>query len=295
MRDLTDDTITEAVIATVRDAKDARLAEILQALVRHVHDFVRETGLTEEEWARGVDFLTRTGQKCSATRQEFILLSDVLGVTMLVDALGNRRSAGSTQNSVLGPFFRDDRPALPDGADISEGLPGTPFFFEGLVTDDHGTPVADAQVDVWHSDADGHYDVDVPGLADPAMRALLRTDGDGRFRFRSIRPSSYPIPDDGTVGEMMRATGRSVMRPAHLHLRIAAPGFQRVTTMLFPSDDAYLDQDPVFGVKQSLVAEYATHPAGSGPFATGTDEPYTLLRHTFVLEPGRSAHDPRHP
>ncbi|MFF3563587.1 dioxygenase [Streptomyces sp. NPDC002574] len=294
MRDLTDDTITEAVLSTLRGAKDARLAEILGALVRHAHDFVRETGLTEDEWAHGVDFLTRTGQLCTPARQEFILLSDVLGVTMLVDALGNRRAAGSTQNSVLGPFFRDDRPALPDGADISEGLPGTPFFFEGSVTDGQGAPVGDAQVDVWHSDADGHYDVDVPGLSDPAMRALLRTGGDGGFRFRSVRPSSYPIPDDGTVGELMRATGRSVMRPAHLHLRITAAGFQKVTTMLFPSDDAYLDQDPVFGVKQSLVSEYARHGAGTGPYGTSTQEPYTLLRHTFVLEPVGPASGSRH-
>ncbi|MFF3559598.1 dioxygenase [Streptomyces sp. NPDC002574] len=293
MRDLTDDTITAAVLSTMRDTKDPRLAEILRALVRHVHDFVRETGLTEQEWARGVDHLTRTGQTCTPTRQEFILLSDVLGVTMLVDAIGHRRSAGATQNSVLGPFFRDDRPYLHDGADISRGLSGTLLFFEGRVTDHHGTQVTDAQVDVWHSNADGHYDVDVPDLSEPAMRALLRTDGQGRFRFRSIRPASYPIPDDGPVGEMMRATGRSVMRPAHVHLRIVAPGFQDVTTTLFPSDDPYLDHDPVFGVKQSLVAAYQDHAAGAGPYGTTTDEPYILLRHTFVLEPASPTPGPR--
>ncbi|MGW3873731.1 dioxygenase family protein [Streptomyces sp. NPDC005055] len=293
MPDLTEDTITAAVLSAVRDTKDPRLTEILQALVRHVHDFVRETGLTEEEWARGVDYLTRTGQACTPTRQEFILLSDVLGVTMLVDALGHRRSAEATQNSVLGPFFRDDRPHLPDGADISQGLPGTPFFFEGLVAGHQGAPVKDAQIDVWHSDSNGHYDVDVPGLSEPAMRALLRTDDQGGFRFRSICPSSYPIPDDGPVGKMMRATGRSVMRPAHLHLRIIAPGFQHVTTTLFPTDDPYLDHDPVFGVKRSLVAAYQNHPADTGPYGTTTDEPYILLRHTFVLEAARPTPGPR--
>ncbi|MFD8814348.1 dioxygenase [Streptomyces sp. NPDC059627] len=285
MRDLTGDTITEAVISTMRGTKDPRLAEILESLVRHLHAFVRDVGLTEGEWAEGVDFLTRTGHTCTPTRQEFILLSDVLGVTMLVDALSNRRSAGATENSVLGPFFRDDRPQRPDAADISDGLPGTPLFFEGRVVDRAGAPVAGAAVDVWHSDAEGHYDVDVPGRVDPAMRALFRTDATGHFGFRSIRPASYPIPGDGPVGELLGATGRSLMRPAHVHLLIEAPGLQRVTTMLFPSDDPYLDSDPVFGVKESLVTEYVTYAADAGPCRGLTDGPYTLLRHTFVLEP----------
>jgi hydroxyquinol 1,2-dioxygenase len=285
MRDLTSDTITPAVISTVRGTKDPRLAEILESLVRHLHDFVRDVELTEDEWAAGVDFLTRTGLTCTPTRQEFILLSDVLGVTMLVDALSNRRSAKATQNSVLGPYFRQDRPQYADGADISGGLPGTPLFFEGRVVNGDGAPVPGAGVDVWHSDADGHYDMEVPGQEDPAMRALLRTDESGDFAFRSIRPASYPIPGDGPVGELMSATSRSLMRPAHVHLLIEAPGFQRVTTMLFPSDDLYLDTDPVFGVKQSLVETYETHEAGEGPCSGQTDEPYTLLRRTFVLEP----------
>jgi hydroxyquinol 1,2-dioxygenase len=285
MRDLTSDTITEAVISTMRDTKDSRLAVVLASLVRHLHAFVRDVGLTEDEWARGVDFLTRTGHMCTPTRQEFILLSDVLGVTMLVDALSNRRPAKATQNSVLGPFFREDRPQHADAADISGGLPGTPLFFEGRVVNREGAPVTGAAVDVWHSDAEGHYDVDVPGRVDPAMRALFRTDETGHFRFRSIRPSSYPIPGDGPVGELMSATGRSLMRPAHVHLLIEAPGFQRVTTLLVPSDDPYLDADPVFGVKESLVESYTTYPADAGPCPGLTDVPYTLLRHTFVLEP----------
>ncbi|UXY24277.1 hydroxyquinol 1,2-dioxygenase [Streptomyces cynarae] len=285
MRDLTSDTITEAVISTMRDTKDSRLAEILGSLVRHLHSFVRDVELTEDEWARGVDFLTRTGHMCTPTRQEFILLSDVLGVTMLVDALSNQRPAEATQNSVLGPFFREDRPQYGDAADISGDLPGTPLFFEGRVVNSEGAPVSGAAVDVWHSDAEGHYDVDVPGRVDPAMRALFRTDETGRFSFRSIRPSSYPIPGDGPVGELMSATGRSLMRPAHVHLLIEAPGFQRVTTMLFPSDDPYLDADPVFGVKESLVQSYSTYAADAGPCRGLTDVPYTLLHHTFVLEP----------
>ncbi|MFG2793698.1 dioxygenase [Streptomyces sp. NPDC048419] len=285
MRDLTSDGITPAVISTMRETKDPRHAEILESLVRHLHDVVRDVELTEDEWAAGVDFLTRTGHTCTPTRQEFILLSDVLGVTMLVDALSNRREAKATQNSVLGPYFREDRPRHADNADISGGLPGTPLFFEGQVVDRAGAPVPGAAVDVWHSDADGHYDMEVPGQVDPAMRALFRTDESGNFGFRSIRPSSYPIPGDGPVGELMSATSRSLMRPAHVHLLIEAAGFQRVTTMLFPADDPYLDADPVFGVKESLVEAYETYAADAGPCRGLTEVPYTLLRRTFVLEP----------
>lgn len=285
MRDLNRDTITEAVVATLAGAEDGRLAEILQALVRHVHAFVAEVGLTEEEWAAGVDFLTRTGRLCTPTRQEFILLSDVLGVTMLVDAVNHERSGSATENSVLGPFFRQDRPEHTTGADISAGLAGEALFVEGRVLDHEHRPVPGALVDVWHSDAEGHYDVDVPGQEGPAMRGSFRTGADGRFAFRSVRPAPYPIPGDGTVGELMSATGRPLMRPAHVHFRIEADGFQRVTTMLFPADDPYLDADPVFGVKQSLTARYETHPSGTGPCRGLTDAPYTLLRREFVLEP----------
>ncbi|WP_329459041.1 dioxygenase family protein [Streptomyces sp. NBC_01497] len=285
LSDLTSDTITDAVLSTLHGTKDARLGEILESLVQHVHSFVREVRLTEEEWAKGIEFLTGTGQLCTATRQEFILLSDVLGVTMLVDAVSHERRGDATENSVLGPYFRDDRPRRPDGADISEGLPGTPLYFEGQVVDHRGTPVAGAGVDVWHSDGDGAYDVELPGRTDPAMRALFVTDEAGRFTFRSIRPASYPIPGDGTVGELMRSTGRSLMRPAHVHVLIEASGFQRVTTMLFPADDSHLGGDPVFGVRQSLITAYDTYEAGTGPCRELTDERYTVVRHTFVLEP----------
>ncbi|MER5914871.1 dioxygenase [Streptomyces sp. NPDC001982] len=285
MRDLNSTDITEEVISTMAGTEDPRLARILASLVRHAHDFVREVALTEEEWAKGVDFLTRTGHLCSPQRQEFILLSDVLGITMLVDAVNHRRDGTATENSVQGPYFRDDRPSRDAGGDISEGIPGVPLFFDGQVLDEQGDPVAGAAVDVWHSDGMGHYDVDVPGLDRPAMRGLFRTDAEGRFAFRSIRPASYPIPGDGTVGELMTATGRPLMRPAHIHLVIEATGHQRLTTMLFPSDDHYLDHDPVFGVKQSLIAEFTTYAAETGPYGRLTHDAYTAMRHTFVLEP----------
>jgi hydroxyquinol 1,2-dioxygenase len=276
MLDLDVNTITPAVLDALTGTEDPRTREVLDSLVRHIHDFVREVGLTEAEWARGVDFLTRTGQLCSPTRQEVILLSDVLGVTMLVDAVNHRRSDGATENSVLGPFFREDRPTLEQGADISGGVPGTPLLVRATVVDHAGKAVPGAAFDVWHSDADGHYDSDVPGLDGPAMRGTFHTDDSGQVTFRTVAPASYPIPADGPVGELMRTTHRSVMRPAHVHVRIEAPGFQQVTTMLFRHDDPHVAADPVFGVKRSLLAVFEP---------VDGESPAEILEHTFVLDP----------
>ncbi|GAA4691223.1 intradiol ring-cleavage dioxygenase [Pseudonocardia yuanmonensis] len=272
MPDLDEKTITEAVLRAGSHGSDERLGTVLGALVRHLHDFVREVSLTEAEWAAAIGFLTRTGQLCTPDRQEFILLSDVLGVTMLVDAVAHRRSPTATENSVLGPFFREHRPSFEAGADISGGLPGTPLSVQLTVVDTDGAPVPGAAVDVWHADSAGHYDSDVVGLEGAAMRGLFHTSADGRTSFTTISPAPYPIPDDGPVGSLMRASGRSVMRPGHLHVRIEAPGFSTLTTMLFREDDPYLENDPVFGVKGSLVARYETHEQGEA------------LRHSFVLD-----------
>ncbi|MGE0214803.1 dioxygenase [Mycolicibacterium sp.] len=268
------ESITEEVMAAMASTPDPRTLEVLRCAVRHLHDFVREVDLTEAEWATAVDFLTRTGQMCSPQRQEFILLSDVLGVTMLVDAVNNRRVGEATGNSVLGPFFREDRPIVPDGHDISAGLPGVPLVVHARITDTAGLPVPGAHLDVWHSDAEGHYDSDIAGLDDTAMRGQFRASDDGRVTFRSIAPASYPIPSDGPVGELMRACRRSVMRPAHVHVRISAPGFSTLTTMVFRSGDPYLDGDPVFGVKPPLVAEF--------PF--DHEDQSEHLHYTFVLQ-----------
>ncbi|HEY3470630.1 MAG TPA: dioxygenase [Amycolatopsis sp.] len=276
MLDPDEKSITEGVLRTLADTPDPRTRTVLSALVRHLHEFVREVDLTEAEWAHAIGFLTRTGQKCDDTRQEFILLSDVLGVTTLVDTVNHRRSAEATENSVQGPFYRQVRPEFADGADISNGLPGTPLLFHAKVVDTAGAPVAGAEFDVWHADSDGHYDSDVPGLDAAAMRGLFRTGPDGTVRIRSIAPAPYPIPDDGPVGELMHATGRPVMRPGHIHVRIAAPGFSTVTTMLFRDDDPYLDQDPVFGTKRSLLYRR--------DLREGPDGPYDLVEHTFVLD-----------
>jgi len=255
MRDLNSSNITQAVLNSFDNTPDSRTRKVLQALVRHLHAFVREVRPSDAEWLAGIGFLTRTGKLCDDSRQEFILLSDTLGVTMLVDVL-NHANAGATENSVLGPFFVERRPTAESGADIAGGIIGTPLLFAGRVLDDGGRPIAGALVDVWHSDGDGFYDVARHGTAEPAMRAALRSDADGGFWFRSIVPSSYPIPTDGTVGEMLNAARRSPMRPAHVHVMIDAPGYERLTSMIFIDGDPYLDADPVFGVKQSLIGRF---------------------------------------
>lgn len=279
MLDLDEKTITEAVLRTLADTPDERSKAVLCSLVRHLHDFIRDVRPTEAEWARAIDFLTRTGHKCDDERQEFILLSDVLGVTMLVDAVNHRRSPGVTENSVQGPFYREERPEFADGADISNGLPGTPLLFRATVLDTAGAPVSGAAFDVWHADGEGHYDSEVSGLGTAAMRGLFRTGPDGSVTVRSIAPAPYPIPDDGPVGELMRVTRRPVMRPGHIHVRIAAPGFSTVTTMLFRDDDPHLADDPVFGARQSLLYRREV--------ADGEDGPFDLVERTFVLDPVR--------
>jgi hydroxyquinol 1,2-dioxygenase len=276
MLDHDERSITDAVLKTLEATNDERTRTVLAALVRSLHEFVREVGLTESEWATAIDFLTRTGQLCSPTRQEFILLSDVLGITILVDSVNHRRSAGATDNSVLGPFYQEARPECADGDDISGGLAGTPLLFRATVVDMDGAPVPDAAFDVWHADASGHYDSDVPGLDGTAMRGLFRTGPKGEVTVRSIAPAPYPIPSDGPVGELMQATGRSVMRPGHIHVRIAAPGYSTVTTMLFRDDDPWLTGDPVFGTKQSLVYTPQRRRGDSGE--------YEYVEYTFVLE-----------
>jgi hydroxyquinol 1,2-dioxygenase len=277
--------ITEAVLRTFSGTPNPRTQQILEALVRHLHAFVRDVDPSEDEWRQGIAFLTRTGSLCTDTRQEFILLSDTLGVTMLVDALSRRHRAGSTENSVLGPFYRENRPTVANGADISGGLSGAPLFFEGHVVTLAGQPIAGALVDVWHADAQGHYDCDVPGREEPAMRALFRTDGTGSFRFRSIMPASYPIPTDGTAGEMLRAGRRPIMRPAHIHVLAEALGYQRLTTTLFVAGDRYLEEDPVFGVKDALVTAFERQEPGLAPDGTRLDQPFYVVRYTFRLTP----------
>jgi hydroxyquinol 1,2-dioxygenase len=256
----------------------------MSALVTHLHDFVREVRLTEEEWKAGIDFLTETGLKCSPTRQEFILLSDTLGVSMLTIALNHAKPAGATEATVFGPFHTEDAPSVESGADIAGNAPGLPMFVRACVRGLDGTPIADADVDVWQADEEGLYDVQRPELGDERRaRAVLRTDAQGCVSFRSVVPTAYPIPTDGPVGSMLVATGRHPWRPAHLHFVIRATGYQTLITQLFKDPDPYLDSDVVFGVRSSLVGDYVEHPPGPAPDGSVVDSAFYTLDHTFVL------------
>jgi hydroxyquinol 1,2-dioxygenase len=291
MRDFDETSITSAVLGTLGNGATPRVREVGAALVRHLHDLVRELEPTQDEWAQAIAFLTRTGRMCSETRQEFILLSDVLGVSMLVDAINQRRPGRATQTTVLGPFYVDRPPELPLGSDISAGRPGEPMLVEGSVRRLDGTPAAGAIVDTWQSDADGLYDVQRPGGLDrPGLRARFRADGSGAFRFRSIVPSFYPIPDDGPVGELLKLQGRHPYRPAHVHFMISAPGCETLVTHVFVAGDRYLDSDVVFGVKDALVASLEPQPAGVGTHGDRADGPMRALRYDFVLADAPPAH-----
>lgn len=253
----TEDRSVETVNARMGDGVDPRLAEVMACLVKHLHAFAREIGLTQAEWETGIEFLTRTGQICSAERQEFILLSDVLGFSMLVDAINNRRPPGATENTVFGPFHVEDAPLRAMGDNICLDGKGEPCLFEGRVVDLDGKPVEGACVDVWSDNADGFYDVQQPGIQPKwNNRGRFVTGSDGAYRFRGIKPTSYPIPDDGPVGQMLGHLGRHPYRPAHMHFLVTAPGFQKVVTHTFVGDDTYLDSDAVFGVKETLVAPF---------------------------------------
>jgi hydroxyquinol 1,2-dioxygenase len=276
MRNLNQHNITQAVIDRFADTPDARLKDIMTSLVRHLHDFAREVQLTEEEWFQGVQFLTATGQKCDAKRQEFILLSDTLGLSMLTVAMNNDKPAGCTEATVFGPFFVEGAPAFEHGDDVANGAQGQPCQVRGRVIGLNGEPVAGAQIDVWQADAEGNYDVQYRELERAQARGVLRSGPDGRFHFRTIVAEAYPIPTDGPVGGMLRATRRSPWRPAHLHFKIAAPGYETLITHVFRDKDPYLDSDAVFGVRQSLVADWAPQADGS-----------YLLEFDFVLNPAR--------
>lgn len=233
---------------------DPRLAQIMTSLVSHMHAFVKDVSLTEKEWEYAIDFLTRTGQMCSATRQEFILLSDSLGVSMLVDAINHRKPPGATESTVFGPFHVDGAPEREMGAVISLDGKGEICLFQGRVLDIDGAPIENALIDVWSDNADGFYDVQQPDIQPPFNnRGIFRTGPDGRYSFRGIRPVSYPIPDDGPVGDMLSALGRHPWRPAHMHFLVSAPGFERLITHTFVAGDDYLTSDAVFGVKPSLI------------------------------------------
>ena len=252
----TEERSVDAVLARTGPEANRRLATMMVSLVRHLHDFVKEVNLTQEEWNAAIDFLTRTGQTCDEHRQEFILLSDVLGVSMLVDAVGNRRPGGATENTVLGPFHVEGAPEYEMGANICLDGRGESCLYTGRVADLDDNPIAGARIDVWSDDPDGFYDVQQPD-EQPMWnnRGVFRTGPDGSYAFRGIRPASYPIPDDGPVGQLLNSLDRHPNRPAHMHFMVQADGYEKLTTHTFVAGDPWLDSDAVFGVKASLIAE----------------------------------------
>ncbi|MDE0533822.1 MAG: glutathione S-transferase C-terminal domain-containing protein [Albidovulum sp.] len=282
-RDLREENLTSAVLETMKETRNPRARKILNAFTRHLHAFLEEVEPTEEEWEFAIDFLTRTGQMCKDGRQEFVLLSDVTGATARVDMINHRFLDGATENSVLGPFFIEDRPHFESGADISGGLRGEPLLVSIRVLDPQGNPVNGARVDIWHSDDDGSYDIMNPSVEGTALRGVFRSDHDGRVWFTSILPASYPIPDDGPVGELLNAANRSPMRPAHVHVRVTAPGFVRLTTMMFVEGDQYLDSDPVFGVKDSLIIPFRKRTGLRAPDGARVPDPCFHAEYEFVL------------
>lgn len=284
MRNFNENTITDAVIQRFATSADPRVKEICASLVKHLHDFVRDVRPTYEEWEYAIDFLTRTGKICDGNRQEFILLSDTLGASMLVDAVNNPAGGNITESTVLGPFYVEDPQTFPLGADISGKMRGTPAYVTGSVSAEDGAPLAGAIVDVWHSDDDGFYDVQqLDKLGGAAGRGRFIADENGKFRFWTIKPTCYPVPTDGPVGEMLRAQGRHPWRPAHLHFMIQAPGHRKLVTHIFDRADQYLDSDAVFGVKDELVRDYSEHPPGVAPDGSRRDGAFATISYDFVL------------
>jgi hydroxyquinol 1,2-dioxygenase len=284
--DFTEETAADAVVASFAGTADPRLREILESLVRHLHGFVREVEPTFEEWEQAVGFLTATGQRCDDRRQEFILLSDVLGVTMLVDAINHRKASEATESTVLGPFHMVASPPRELGDSIDLVGTGQPCVVTGRVVSLDGTPLPGAQVDVWQADDHGVYDVQQPGAQPPGNgRGLFTCDDEGRFWFRTVTPSAYPIPTDGPVGGLLTATGRHPYRPAHIHFIVAADGHQAVTTHVFVAGSDYLDSDAVFAVKQSLIRDFDEVDDPDRAAAYGVQAPFRHARFEVVLQP----------
>ena len=286
--------ITQAVIDRMADCTDQRFKTVMTALVKHAHAFLREVEPSEAEWIGAIEFLTAVGKKCDDKRQEFILLSDTLGISMLVVALNQAKAARAlttagaplpTEATVQGPFYWEGSPEMELGADIGAGMPGEPAYYSGRVTDTRGRPVANCVMDVWSGDGDGIYDMQLGAEAGMRLRARFRTDAQGNYRFWSIRPTFYPVPDDGPVGVMLRKMGRHPNRPGHIHMKVYAPGHQPVTTHLFVADSPYLESDAVFGVRNSLIVPFEKHAPGTAPDGRVMTVPYHTAHYDFRLVP----------
>ncbi|HKC44627.1 MAG TPA: intradiol ring-cleavage dioxygenase [Burkholderiales bacterium] len=286
MRQLTKDNLTDAVLARIKDMKNPRLKEILTSLIKHLHAFETEVQLTEEEWFEGIKFLTAVGQKCDDKRQEFILLSDVLGLSMRVVEINHPMPEGATESTVLGPFFVHGAPEFEYGADLTKNakIEGEPTWVTGKILSMDGKPIAGATVDVWQARANGVYDIQEPD-SEFELRGRVKSNAEGRYAFRTYKPKFYGVPTDGPVGDLLRAMGRHPMRPAHMHLIVSAPGYRQVITHAFVSGDPYLDSDAVFAVKESLIADWKTVDSPEEAKKLGMPCPFLRLDFDVRLSP----------
>jgi hydroxyquinol 1,2-dioxygenase len=281
---VTEDNITDLAVQRWGTARDPRTAEVMTALVRHLHDFAREVRLTEAEWMAAMQWLARAGQISDDKREEFILASDVLGLSMLVVQMNHRLDPAATPATVLGPFHIDGSPELDFGGDMSAGLSGTPLYIHGTVRDLDGNPVPGAVLDVWQADTDGAYESQIPDVDEARLRAKYTTREDGSYCVRTIAPLGYSIPMDGPVGELISQTTISHFRPAHVHFLLNVAGYEPLITHLFEEGADFLDSDVVFGTKQELVVRFESHDPGATPDGGRSAEPWAEARYDFVLQ-----------
>jgi hydroxyquinol 1,2-dioxygenase len=282
---VTEENITDLAVQRWQTAHDPRLAELMGALVRHLHAFAREVRLTEAEWMTAIQWLNRTGQISNEKREEFILASDVLGLSMLVVQMNHALDSRATPATVLGPFHIEGSPSLDFGADMSQGLPGTPLYVHGEVSDLDGNPVPNAVLDIWQADNEGLYESQHADVDEARLRAKYTTREDGSYCVRTVAPLGYSIPMDGPVGELMKQTDISHFRPAHVHFLLNVPGYEPLITHLFQEGAEYLDSDVVFGVKEPLVVRFEPRDPGETPDGGTSDEPWFEARYDFVLQP----------
>lgn len=282
---VTEQNITDLAAQRWGTAHDPRLAELMTALVRHLHDFAREVRLTEAEWMAAIQWLNRTGQTSNEKREEFILASDVLGLSMLVVQMNHDFDPAATPATVLGPFHIEGSPEMGFGADMSQGLPGDPLFVHGVVRDLAGQPVPNAVLDLWQADNEGLYESQHADVDEARLRGKYTSREDGAYCVRTIAPLGYSIPMDGPVGELIHKTDISHFRPAHVHFLLNVPGYEPLITHLFQEGADYLDSDVVFGVKEELVVRYEKREPGPTPDGGTIDQPWFEARYDFVLQP----------
>ncbi|KAK1224673.1 hypothetical protein PQX77_012419 [Marasmius sp. AFHP31] len=285
LNDMSAASITENVQKINEGCSDERMKFIFKNLVQHLHDFARETSITTEEWMTAIRFLTETGKMCSDIRQEFILLSDSVGLSILVDSLNNAKPPGATEGTVLGPFFTEDAQHIDHGGSIASEGKGDYMYVHGKVLDTKGNPIAGAKIDTWETDGMGMYDTQYANRDHPDCRGVVTSSEDGSYAYRAVVPVSYPIPSDGPVGKLVTRLGRHVMRPAHLHVMIEAPGFEKLVTALYPRGDPYISSDAVFGVKTSLMVDLKDVDDLSVTLSRGFKDakPHKELEFDFVL------------